>query len=467
MTVAIHVSPPGGTGASVGTSARWSSPSAFASAAVVSVGLANVWRFPYLVSRHGGGAFLLVYLLALLLLAFPILMAEVMLGRRGRSDPAQCFGTVARDEGRGWLWRLTGIVGSLAGLMLLSAYSVSAGWVITLLSRLVAGERLAPAVLVGGGAGPEDLPGSPLPLIAGQVLMLGVAVRVTARGLRQGLEPIQSRLLLSLLPILALLLGLCSVATDQLGQAVTVVFMPDFARLGWGGIVEAVRLAFLTLGLGVGTMISFGAALTEEASIFRSAAKVICLTLLVTLLTGVVIVCILLAGGGLPVPGPSLLFVVMPATLSGLPWGGVVAAVFYSFLLLAVLGSALAVHHPLVEHLVRWSRMPRSRAAVLVGCLAGLLGSIAILPRSLGLSGAGQWAVLEWVGGPGVALLLPTATLGTALFVGWAISRRTSRAQLALPGGRWFVMWRWLVRFPVPLALAAVLGFGVLECFAG
>jgi neurotransmitter:Na+ symporter, NSS family len=467
VTLAIPVKPPCGRSVTTDIGARWSSPGAFVSAAVMSVGLANVWRVPYLISRHGGGAFLLVYVLALLLLAFPVLMAEVIVGCRGRSDPAQCFGTVARDEGRTWLWRLTGIAGSLAGLMLLGVYSVSASWVITLLSRLAVGERLAPVDLIRGASGLGAMIGSPWPLVVGQVLMIGVAVRVAAQGLRFGLEPIQGRLLLTLLPILAILLGLCSIATDQLGQAIEVVFMPDFARLGWRGICEAVRLAFLTLGLGVGTMTSFGAALPEGTSIFSSTVKVIGLALLVTLTSTVAIFSILLAGGGFPDRGPALLFVVIPATLSGLPAGGQVAAVFYGFLLLALLGSALAVLHPLVEHLVRWTRMPRSRAAMLAGGMACLIGAIAIAPRWLGRSGAGQWVLIEWMGGPGVDLLLPAATLGGALFVGWAMSRRTSRAQLALPAGPWFVTWRWLIRFPVPFALAAVVGFGVLECFAG
>lgn len=465
MTVAIPLSPPGTGIVPASLGARWSSPQAFVLAAVASVSLGNIWRFPYLVSRHGGGAFLLVYVLALLLLALPILMAEVMIGRRGRSDPAQCFASVARDEGRTCRWGLTGVVGCIAGLMLLSTYSVTGGWAITLLSRLATGQPLAPAQPTPV-AGPASLLGSPFALIAGEALLLWIAVRVTARGLRLGLEPVQARLPLVLLSILALLLGLCA-TTGQLRQAISVVFMPDFTRLGWWGGFEAVRLAFLTLGLGVGTMISFGAALPEGASILRSAAKVICLDLVVTLLATVTIYTVLLAGGGFPDRGPVLLFVAMPAALNGLSLAGPIAVAFYGFLQLAALGSAVAILHPLVEHLTGSTGLSRPRAALVAGSMAWLIGSIVIVPGLIGLPDASPWVLLEWLRRIGANILVPAAALGAALFVGWAVSRRTGRTELALQRGRWFVMWRWLIRFPVPIALAAVLGGGVLELLLG
>lgn len=467
MTVAIRLCPPGNGIVSAVPGARWSSAQAFVFAAVASVGLGNIWRFPYLVSRHGGGAFLLVYVVALLLFALPILMAEVMIGRRGRSHPAQCFGGVALDEGRTCRWGLTAFAGSLAGLILLSAYSVSAGWAVTTLSCLATGRSLAPAEPATAASGPAALLGSPFVLIAGQALVLWIAVRVTARGLHRGLEPVQARLPLVLLPILALLFGLCAAATDQLRQAIVVVFIPDFTRLGWWGGFEAVRLAFLTLGLGVGSMISFGAGLPEGASILRNAAKVVCLDLVLTLCATVAIYTVLLAGGGFPDRGPALLFVAIPAALRGLWLAGPIAAAFYSFLLLAGLGSLVAILHPLVEHLVGATGLSRRRAAQLAGGMAWFIGAIVIAPGLIGRPGASQLVLLESLRGIGVDILVPVAALGAVLFVGWAVSRRTSRTELALPRGRWFVMWRWLIRFPVPVALAAVLGGGVLELLFG
>jgi len=466
VTVAIRLCPPGNGMITAVPGARWSSAQALAFAAVASVGLGNIWRFPYLVSRHGGGAFVLVYVAALVFLALPVLMAEVMIGRRGRSHPARCFGAVALDEGRTRRWRFTGVAGFAAGLMLLSAYSVSGGWATTMLGRLATGGPLAPAESVPAAGGAAALLGSPFVLIVGQGLLLWIAVRVTARGLRQGLEPVQARLPLVLLPLLALLLGLCA-ATDQLRQACSIVFMPDFTRLGWWGGFEAVRLAFLTLGLGVGTMISFGAGLPEGASILRSAARVVFLDLVMTLFATVAIYSILLAGGGFPDRGPALLFVSMPAALRGLSLAGPIAAAFYGFLLLAALGSLVALLHPMVEHLVGSTHLSRSGAALIAGGVAWLIGSIVVAPGLIGLPGAEQLVLLEWLRRIGVDFFLPAAALGAVAFAGWAVSRRTSRWELALPSGRWFVMWRWLIRFPVPMALAAVLGGGVLELLFG
>jgi NSS family neurotransmitter:Na+ symporter len=442
--------------------AYWSNSRAFvAAAAGVAIGLGNVWRFPYLVDRYGGGAFLLVYLLCLLLVGLPILMAEVMVGRRGRSNPAECLGSVARDEGRTGHWQLVGWVGGFAGLLVLSGFGLVAGWSAASLGRTAAasgGDAVATGRLYLG------LLAAPWPTIACQTLFLLGAALITGRGIRAGLERTLSLLLPALLLSLLGLFVYVALATGRLNDALLHLLRPDFSRLEWWGALEAMRHAFLTLGLGLGAMMSFGAALPDGVSITRASLLVLALDTAVALLTTVVVFSLLLAAGRPVTEGPVLAFMSVPAATDGLPGGIGVAAGFYGFLLLTSLSGAVGILHPVVEHLVGRYRIGRRPAALLAGGAAWLLGLLGILsvtrhgPRLI----AG-WSIDEWLGYAGSNLLLPAAALGLVFFCGRAMSRRATRLELRLTHPAVFVAWRWLIRYPVPLALVVLLLMAVLE----
>lgn len=444
--------------------AYWSSPSAFVYAAAgASIGLGNVWRFPYLVERYGGGAFVLVHLLSLLLLALPILMTEVMVGRRGRSDPAESLARLARTESRAAHWSLVGWLGSFAGVLILSVHSLVAGWSIAALGNTAAdglagsGDAAAREWLFAG------LLADPWTMAGCQTLFLACAVLITGRGVREGLERTQAWLLPALLLVLVGLVVYAGVATGRLGEGLAQLLHPDFAKLGWRGALEALRHALLTLGLGLGVMMSFGAALPDRASITRSGSLVVLLDTGVALLAALVVTTLVLPRGTSLAEGPTLAFMTIPAAAGLLPGGSSATVAFYAFLALASLSAALGILHPIVEHLVCRFRLERQHAALLAAGGAWTLGLIAIITTmALPASDPGRWAVFDWLGYVGSSLLLPAAALGVVVFGGWAMSRRASRGAL---GSRTltFLAWRWLVRYAAPVGLAAVLMLGVLE----
>jgi NSS family neurotransmitter:Na+ symporter len=387
--------------------ARWlNTRFVVASAAVSAMGLGNICRFPYLVSRHGGGAFVLVYLLALVALALPILMAELMVGRRGRVAPAECFGTVARDEGHSWRWGATGVIASGAGLMVLAAYAQAAGSAASLLVR--AGRH--------PGIGFE---------LGWQGTFLGLASLISAHGLQWGLRPLYARLLPVTLLLLAGILAYSASTTAELNRALFLVLQPDFTRLTWWGVLDAARLALLTVGVGLGAAVSYGAAISESTSILRT-------SLLAALSTTALVLMGAIAA----------LSIAPSAALSG-------------FLLLAGLGGAVAILHPLIEHVSGWTGLTRIYSGLLVGAIAWAIAAA--------LEIAEGSPSIDWLDAVGVNLLMPGAALCGVLFVGWVMSRRSSRMGLAMRPPGLFVLWRWLIRFPLPILLGGMLLLGMVE----
>ena len=444
--------------------AYWSDSRAFVFAAAgTAIGLGNVWRFPYLVDRYGGGAFVLAYLGGLLVLGLPILMAEILVGRRGRSSPAGCLGTVARAEGRNCRWRFVGWIGCAGAVLVLSVYSLVAGWSIAFLGRT--GTVLAHASPTAPGRQLlASLLNDPRTMIGCHTLFLGCITLIAARRIRSELERIQSWLLPALLLVLLGLLVYAAGTTGRLGDGLSLVLWPDFSRLGWRGVLEALRHAFLTLGLGLGAMISYGAALPEGASIPRVALTVVALDTLVALLAAVVVSALLLAGGVSQAEGLALAFTAIPAATAVLPGGQMAAIAFYGFLTLAALSSGIGILYPIVDQIEGWFGIGRRRAALLAGGSVWLLGVFAIVVvRSPGIMGLGPWAIFDALSFLGSTLVLPVSALGVVLFTGWAMSRGATRRELRLSHRSLFITWRWLIRYLVPLALLAILVMGIVK----
>lgn len=375
-------------------------------AAVSALGLSNICRFPYLVSRHGGGAFVLVYLAAMVAIALPILMAELMVGRRCRVSPAECFSAVARDEGHTCRWAITGILASAAALLLLAAHAEGVGSAVSRLAGL--DHRVATGAEIGW-----------------QGIFLGSSALIASKGLRSGLRPLYSRLLLVALLFLAALLAYSGSTSQELQRSLLLVFQPDFKRMTWWGVVDAGRLALLTVGVGLGAVVSYGTGISDTTSIFRASAVALLSTTALVLLGAVAALAVSASAG------------------------------YHAFLLMAGLGGAIAVLNPLIEHLGGWTGLARLQAALLVGALAWAIAAAIDI--------AGGSPSIEWLEGVGVNLLMPGAALCGILFVGWAMSRRSTRMGLGLHPAHFFVVWRWLIRYPVPLLLSGILVLGLLE----
>ncbi len=312
----------------------WSSRLAFILAVTGSaVGLGNIWKFPYMAGKNGGGAFVLVYLACVIAIGLPIMMSEILIGRRGRRNPVASMRLLGEEEGGSPNWGLVGVMGVFAGFLILSFYSVIAGWVIAYIFKLGSG------VFAGAGATDvqvaiQSLTDSWVQTGLWHTLFMGLTVFVVARGVERGLEAAVTLMVPALIGILLILLGY-SVVSGEFGRALEFLFRPDFSAINGSIILAAMGQAFFTLSIGMGTVMAYGAYLPQETSITGTASAVVVADTGIALLSGLVIFPIVFANGLDPSAGPDLIFQALPLSFGNMPGGTLFGTLF--FMLLSVL----------------------------------------------------------------------------------------------------------------------------------
>ena len=245
---------------------HWSSKMAFVLAVTGSaVGLGNIWRFPYVVGENGGGAFVLVYLACVLLIGMPVMMSEILIGRRGRRNPVASMALLGEEEGSTRHWKWIGVLGVVAGILILSYYSVVAGWTLAYVVKSVSGAFTAASTDMVT-AQYDSFVGDWRLLALCHTLFMGLAVFVVGRGVERGLEQAVRFMVPALLLLLLVLLGY-SVTSGSFGEGLTFMFSPVWEDLTWDGVLAAMGQAFFTLSIGMGAIMAYGAYLPEETSI--------------------------------------------------------------------------------------------------------------------------------------------------------------------------------------------------------
>ena len=436
---------------------RWSSESGFLLVAVGSaVGLGNLWEFPYLAGRHGGGAFVLVYLAAVAVIAAPLLAAELIIGRRTRRNPVDAMASLARRERRSSLWQAPAWIGAGASLLMLAVYGVVAGWALAYLRRSLSGGL---SDWQRGGAAQEfsRLLSDPGAMLGWHLVFLTLTGVIAAAGVRRGVERAARVLVPAIVLLLAALLAVAAGGGGRVGEALGYLLTPDLAKLDGAAVLQAVRHACFTLSLGVGVMTALGSYLPDSACIPRSSVRIATADAVVALVAGIALFPFLFAAGLQPAEGPTLAFVALPAAFAAVPGGAAAAPLFFLLLVLAALSSSVALLEPGVALLEDRLRLSRPRATATVAGAAALAGVVPVLAFN-------EWAGIR-IGGEGLfafvnsllgGALLPLAAGGTALFAGRVLSRRTGREELCLGGGAyrfWFLMVRWGAPAGVALAV--------------
>ncbi|PUD98949.1 MAG: sodium-dependent transporter [Candidatus Sedimenticola endophacoides] len=440
---------------------QWSSRMVFILAATgATVGLGNIWKFPYLAGEYGGGAFVLVYLLCIAFIGFPLMVAEVAVGRRGRLSPINTLRSLSEIEGGSPRWVWAGGLGVLAGLLIGSFYSVIAGWALAYMFRAASG-AFEHVTAQGIASIFNNLITDPERLLAWHTIFMVMTVAVLARGIRSGLERAVKLLVPGLLVMLLVLIGY-GASTGYLGQTLFFLFRPDFSSLSFAAVLEALGHAFFTLSLGMGAIMIYGSYLPRQVPIMRTSLLVVLLDTLVALLAGLAIFSIAFAHE-LPVnSGPGLIFQTLPMAFGKMQAGGVFGGIFFLLLVFAAWTSAIALLEPAVAWLVESLNLQRVRAAVLTGFVAWLLGIVSLLSFS-------QWAFsFEFAGMQkqhglfdlfsilASGVLLPLGGLSVVLFTAWVMHRESVLDALGGADGPGFRLWYFLVRYVAPVALVVV-----------
>lgn len=435
---------------------EWSSRLAFILAAAGSaIGLGNVWRFPYLTGENGGGAFVLIYILCVLVMGVPIMMAEIMLGRRGRQSPINTMRTLAAEEGRSPHWQYLGWMGMIAGFVILSFYSVVAGWTLAYIFRTGSGVFTG-ATADGAKAIFNELIADPERLLAWHTLFMIMTAVVVARGVKSGLEQAVKFMMPALFLLLVAMVGY-AMNTGAYQQAVAYLFTPDFSKITGQVVLSAMGQAFFSLSLGMGAIMIYGSYLSHAASIARMSFIIAALDTSVALLAGLAIFPLVFAYGLEPQSGPGLVFVTLPIAFGQMPGGALFGAAFFVLLLFAAWTSSISLLEPIVAWMVENKGMSRVKAATWATAAVWLFGIGSVLSFNVWadytLFGKTFFDLSDYVTSN---IMLPLGGLLISVFAVWRMSEESSRGELDLPEGMGYRSWRFLVRYVAPVAIFLV-----------
>ncbi len=435
---------------------QWSSRWVFILAATGSaVGLGNIWRFPYVTGENGGGAFVLLYFACVFLVGIPIFVGEVLLGRRGRQSPINAMRALAADEGLSRHWGLLGWMGVAAGFLILSFYSVVAGWSLAYVFEVGSG------VFVGAGndtatAQFDALTGSATRLLFWHSLFMLMTGFIVARGVQGGLEKAAKYLMPTLFALLLVMVGY-ALATGDFAGALRYLFLPDLSALSKQSVLDALGQAFFSLSLGMGAIMIYGSYLPDDASIGQTSVLIAFADTGVALMAGLAIFPLVLSHGLEPGSGPGLVFISLALTFGHMPGGQFVGAIFFVLLTVAAWTSAISLLEPIVAWLVENRGWSRRVASWVAGFGAWVLGVGSLLSfnhwSSLTLGGRNFF---DWCEHLSTNIMLPVGGLLIAIFAGWRMSRASTEEELAIRVPFIYNTWLFLVRFVAPLGVTLI-----------
>jgi len=435
---------------------EWSSRWAFVLAAAGSaVGLGNIWKFPYITGQNGGGAFVLVYLVCIAVIGIPIMMAEVMIGRRGRQSPINTMTSLSEEAGRSRYWSILGWSGVIAGFLILSYYSVIAGWALAYVFRAALGMFSgASADQVGGIF--KDFLASPERLLAWHTIFMVMTMVVVGRGVRSGLEQAVRFLMPSLFVLLLIMVGY-AMSTDSFVKGLQFLFTPDFSKLSRDSVLIAMGHAFFTLSLGMGAIMIYGSYMPERVSIAKTTFLIAGADTLVALMAGMAIFPIVFANHLEASAGPGLIFVTLPVAFGQMPAGSLFGAIFFVLVVFAAWTSSISLIEPAVTWLVENHNMRRLTACVWSGIVTWILGVGTVLSFNLWsedkLFGKTFFDLLDYLT---ANIMLPLGGLFIAVFAAWVMREADVREELAMVNRVGYRLWRFLVRYVTPVCVVIV-----------
>ena len=450
--------------AKLGGAPLWSSRVSFYLGAVgAAVGLGSIWRFPYLAGTSGGSAFIFVFVLACLAIATPLLAAEFLIGRHSRTSPPQAAGVVAQASGLSLRWNLIGGLGTLATFMIMSYYTVIAGWVLAYTWKVGAGD-LVGLDRPGVAAMWREFLADPLQIGGWHLGFVALVTLISARGLNSGIET-TSKIRAPALLILLLILVAYSLATGDVRNGLGFAFAPNFAAINAEVTLAAIGQAFFATGVGMAMMLAYGSYVQPGTSLLRCALIIVGSILVVSMLATLMIFPLVFSYGLDPAQGIELVFDVLPTAFAEMPGGRIVGTLFFLLLIFAALTPSLAGLEPIVSWLQQRWRLSRATAAIAAGgaCWAVGIGSILSFNlwadwRPLGnipvFADATFFGVMDYIASN---ILLLLGALLTSVFVGWRISRDIVAEQLQETTSFGYRMTVWLLRYLCPLAIVAVL----------
>ena len=447
----------------------WSSRLTFLCATVgASIGLGNLWRFPYVAGENGGGAFIIVYLVIILLLCVPLIMVELAMGRRGGKSPVMTMISLCREGKHSGFWTAIGWLSVISPVCALCFYAVVAGWSLDYVLHAVRGIFIS---ISPGDAERQfnNLLASPYRLTFWYTLYIAATVCVIGMGVKRGIETVTSFMLPTLF-IMIIVLVVYGHIEGAPARAWHFMFDPDFSSLTGRSVLMALGQALFSITVGTGVLLTYGAYLSRDISLPGSSWMIALSDTLAALLAGLAVFTIVFASGLDPAGGPGLMFISLPIALGGMPGSHVFSVIFFVLVFFAAFTSSLSMLEPFVSFMED-KGYRRFTMSVLSGSAIWLIGLTAVLSFNLikdfkPLSfiplyrDKNMFHILEFSVSN---IMLPLTAFLIALFAGWIMSADILRVEMGIKSDKVFGIWRLLTRYIAPVGVGCVLVFGLVS----
>ena len=460
----------------------WSSRTAFVLAAVGSaVGLGNLVRFPAEAGANGGGAFVLFYILCVILIGLPVLLSETLIGRYGQAAAPESFRRVAEKSGKSPAWEFVASLGVLSAFLVLSFYCVLGGWVLYYIGTFVA--DLFTTGITGGAFGDlsvEEVEAIfPAMIGNGQVtailniVFLMITITFVARGVSGGIEKVAVYLMPAFFALLVAI-TVYGMFGGAMGQTISYLFTFDASKLTGPVMLAAVGQAFFSLSLGVAGMVTYGAYVGRNTNLGVTSGIIATADTSVALLAGLCIFPIVFAAGLAPNGGLGLMFQTLPHAFQEIPGGSLIGLAFFVMVGFAALTSSVALMEVPTAWVIDRFRFARPISALMVTFCAAALGTLCALSTGV-LAGFHPLGFLPMFEDMGMLdtldtltgkITMPIGALLTSIFIGWVANKRLVDSENGL-GGALHVFWRFLVCWLCPIALTAILIVGIFPSVLG
>lgn len=430
------------------------------------VGLGNVWRFPYMAGENGGAAFILFYILCVVLLGLPCIINEFIIGRHSQANTARAYSTISG----GSAWKYVGYLGVLTGFLITGYYAVVSGWCLQYIY----------ASLVGHLSGDADyfkqyfasFANDPVKPLIWTALMLGLTHFVIVHGVRNGIER-ASKMMMPTLFILLLVIVVCSCMLPGAGKGIEFLFKPDFSKVNGDVFLGALGQSFYSLSLGMGCLCTYASYFNRQTDLSRSAWQIGIIDSLIAILAGLMIFPAAFSVGVSPDSGPSLIFITLPNVFQNafaqVPMVGyIVALLFYGLLSLAALTSLISLHEVSTAFFHEEMHVTRKQASSTVTILCLIVGIFCSLSlggyQGLKVFGMTLFDLFDFVTGQ---IFLPIGGFFTCLFVGWALPHKLVKDEFTNWGtlrSRFFHLYIFCVKYVCPICIMMIFlhQFGII-----
>ena len=416
------------------------------------VGLGNIWGFPYKAGTNGGGAFVLIYLGCILIIGLPIMISEIIIGRKAGNSPINAMRNVALESKTSSIWQVVGWSGIFAGMLILSFYSVIAGICLNYI--------FISAASSGAISSPDQFSNvisSPTNLIMWHTIFMVMTAWIVSAGIKDGIGRMV-KILMPMLGFLMIFMVIYSMINGDFTKALSFLFAPDFSNVTSDTLLQAMGQAFFSLSLGMGSIMAYGAYMPKDQKVVSSSFTVASLDTLIAMLAGLAIFPIIFAFNLEPNSGPGLVFVSMLSAFNQMQFGQFIGPLFFILLSVAALSSSISLLEPGVAYLSEEGILSRKRSAEIISFFIWVLGIGSALSFNI-------WSDIDIISGKNFLdsmdfianqILLPLGGLLIAIFVGWFMKESLIKDEIGNTNSVIYLMWRFFVKFVAPLCVGYI-----------